>query len=406
MPSAMSAAAQQPGGDPPPAAGRIVRGQVRSADDSATVLRRASVAIVGTTAPPVFTDSQGRFEIPIPDGGAPTLRVAKPGFAPQQIPTARITFDDLLQVRLIRGAAIVGRVMDESGGPAVDVTVRVRRVGDDIDDGPVSTSVRTDDLGEFRVGSLLAGRYEATVENNAPLLTITPNAVGFSVRLAPPPPPPAAPPPCDADASAECRELLARFAARAATEPAPSVVQLRAGDEVGVVLVHEAVAAALRSARSYAEGFEAGSQAGITDDAARLQSRGTGVLTGRVNGPTGGPLAGALVRLNPVTRGLPTRVVSSGNDGIFQLTGVAAGTYRVAASRNGFIAGEYGQTRAGEPGTVLNVRAGDRLMRVDVALSRGAVITGTVTDTDGEPVEGLAMQVWRAYSRDGRQMRS
>ena len=64
--------------------------------------------------------------------------------------------------------------------------------------------------------------------------------------------------------------------------------------------------------------------------------------------------------------------------------------------------GEYGQLRAEEPGSVVTVRDGQRVERVDITLHRGAVIAGAVTDPDGEPLEGLAMQVWRATAGSGR----
>src|SRR5688500_19060130 len=51
------------GAEPPV---RILRGQVKSDDDSATLLRRARVTVIGNTGQPVFTDHEGRFEIAVP----------------------------------------------------------------------------------------------------------------------------------------------------------------------------------------------------------------------------------------------------------------------------------------------------------------------------------------------------
>jgi protocatechuate 3,4-dioxygenase beta subunit len=182
------------------------------------------------------------------------------------------------------------------------------------------------------------------------------------------------------------------------------VSELGAGEEAGIVLVHDVAAAAVQSAASYAAGFEAGS-ADVRDLATALRrSGGTAVVTGRVTGPDGHPVPGAIVRLNPVAPGPPPRVAPSGGDGGFQFSEVVAGTYQVAVTRNGFITGEYGQSRAGEAGSVLTLRDRQRVDRLDLVLHRGAVVSGTVSDMNGEPLEGIAMQVWRARSRDGRQV--
>ena len=73
---------------------------------------------------------------------------------------------DPLEVRLPRGAAIVGRVFDPVGLPAVAADVRVRRVLAAADRGgiPINVAIDTDDLGEFRVGSLPAGDYAIYIE--------------------------------------------------------------------------------------------------------------------------------------------------------------------------------------------------------------------------------------------------
>jgi protocatechuate 3,4-dioxygenase beta subunit len=410
MPTFLAAAPQRQAADVAPNTSRIVRGQVRSDDDGATLLRRVRVSVIDDPGIPVYTDQQGRFEIAVSGSSSFTLRVSKPGYAFQQVPSSRIPPETDMLIRLAPGAAIVGRVADESGLPAVDVGVRVQRVGENSSDISVSASTRTDDLGEFRVGSLPAGRYQVAVANTGAIVTISGDAsAGFTMRAALPPTArtgPGAPPPlgrvpaCNTDASAECAELLARATA-AAAEPSGPLVELRAGDEVDVILVHDASAPAVRSATAYAAGFTAGSQDGLDAATAIQRSRDTGVVVGRVTGPNGGPMPGALLRLNPVTPGVPPRVVASDSDGEYEFRNVAAGIYNLMAARVGFLPGEYGQQGAGRPGATLTVRDGQRLDGIDVALPRGGVITGIVTDEGGEPLEGLAMQVWRARSRDG-----
>jgi hypothetical protein len=63
---------------------------------------------------------------------------------------------------------------------------------------------------------------------------------------------------------------------------------------------------------------------------------------------------------------------------------------------------EYDQPRIGpNSGRVITVRDGQRREGFDIGLTRGAVVTGLLTDSDGEPLEGLAMHVWQVVVRQG-----
>src|SRR5215213_2706267 len=89
LPLALSAyvgiAQQLPARDAAEAPVRIVRGQVRSDDDSAALLRKARVTVAGSGVPAVSTDQEGRFEVAVPAVTAALLRISKPGFAAAQI---------------------------------------------------------------------------------------------------------------------------------------------------------------------------------------------------------------------------------------------------------------------------------------------------------------------------------
>jgi hypothetical protein len=114
-------------------------------------------------------------------------------------------------------------------------------------------------------------------------------------------------------------------------------------------------------------------------------------------------VAGALVRLNPESAGRP-RLAATNTLGQFQIGGVVAGSYRLMAAKTGLVAGEHGQNGVGRPGRIVTLRDRQRLDRADISLSRGSVVTGTVTDPDGEPLEGLAMHVWRLRFWNGRRI--
>jgi hypothetical protein len=366
----------------------ILRGQVQSDDDSAAFLRRARVVVVGTTIAPVFTDQEGRFEIPVPER-AYSVRITKPGFAPAHIEGAGDSGPSPIAVRLARGAAIDGYVIDGSGAPVVETRVTVRRIRDAArGQVPLTITTRTDDLGEFRVGSLPAGRYDIAVDpsgDHSPVVDTT----GGPTRVVPAP--------------------GAGDAEPATFDLSPTAVEIRTAAETSVTVLYDRRASEYRAAASYAAGFEAGQAQVTLNTVIGMPSgtrrvvfrRGTAVVAGRVTDPTGRGVAGAIVRLNPLSGGAPMTAASD-TAGRYQLNAVPAGAYRLVANKRGFIDGQHGQQRAGQPGTVVTLRDRQRVDRIDIGLRRGASISGMVTDPDGEPIEGLAIHAWRLEYRNGR----
>jgi hypothetical protein len=150
-------------------------GRVIAADNDAPV-RSASIRLVAAKADVgtiiAISDDEGRFELAGVMAGQYSLQVSKPGFvstahgltpdAPGPFGVSagqRISVGDL---RLPRAGAIAGRVSDAFGDAVADITVTawylefltpaLRRV--------VSTrSFQSNDLGEFRIYGLRAGKY-------------------------------------------------------------------------------------------------------------------------------------------------------------------------------------------------------------------------------------------------------
>jgi hypothetical protein len=148
LPASLSAAPQRDDAAAEPV--RVISGRVVAADDSAAPLRRARITIAPTSAStgPVFSDQDGRFEIAVPDSRSCTLHISKAGFAPQEIARAAIGAADAIDVRLARGAAIVGRITDEQGRPLTLVTVMVRTAANASEPrgGSVTLSTQPDGL--------------------------------------------------------------------------------------------------------------------------------------------------------------------------------------------------------------------------------------------------------------------
>jgi len=136
------------------------------------------------------------------------------------------------------------------------------------------------------------------------------------------------------------------------------------------------------------------------DAAATGDSRAGGAITGRVVGEDGRPLAN--VRVLAVrtgdTRGFAGNARSD-EDGRFTLSNLAYGAYLVNAFAPGYVLepDPFDQSFAR-----VYRRVGDSLT---LRLVRGGVITGTVTDSSGEPVAGLFVDATRVRYADGRAVR-
>jgi hypothetical protein len=127
-------------------------------------------------------------------------------------------------------------------------------------------------------------------------------------------------------------------------------------------------------------------------------------LSGRVlRAENNQPLSKAGLTLFPDGRPGEVLTTRSGPNGTFEFPEVQPGRYRLRAERTGFVAEVYGQ-RGGGPGISLTLERGGHLERIEFRLQRAGVISGTVTDEDQEPVEGLIVRAERIrFAPGGRQ---
>ena len=159
-------------------------------------------------------------------------------------------------------------------------------------------------------------------------------------------------------------------------------------------------------------GTAAGKKPGVTPDGgARQRARETagnraasrraaGSITGRVVAEGGQPLAG--VSVSAVVAGeakVEPRSTGTNQDGKFRLDDLAPGAYRVIVNAPGYVtASEASQGRREWP----YYRPGDS---VSITMMKGGVITGTVVNSNGEPVVGLAIEATRVRDANGRHVR-
>jgi protocatechuate 3,4-dioxygenase beta subunit len=132
------------------------------------------------------------------------------------------------------------------------------------------------------------------------------------------------------------------------------------------------------------------------DQPAQRALIGTGLIAGVVvSGDTGRPIADATVSvISGETAAI--RVGQSDRAGRFVLPALPAGRFVLHASKPSFLGAGYGATKPGRPGTVIALADGQQLVGLNLKVWPGAVVTGLVTDEQGEPVPDAEVQLHRA----------
>jgi len=306
----------------------------------------------------VLSDSEGRFSLPAPEGRHNVV-ARKTRFAPGEATT--VAGGAPVEIRLRRGAAISGRIIDELGDPVIATRVTV----EGISNGASAGTTLTDDRGEYRVGGLPAGTFRvAVMAIGLPAFQVltrevvrSGNAVSFRGTVGP--------------------SLTTTYYPNgsAATEAQP--LELNWGDErVGVDLV-------LQGPRAGMQPFDVSRRGPMISGPQRLPTRpppSTGVIRGRVTGSNGLPVPYAVVRLDAPGR---PQLVRTLLDGRFAFRDLPAGTHRVSASKVGYFEREI----------QVPLKQAQTLDDVQCALDAFNVVAGRVFDEYGDPVEGVRMQV-------------
>lgn len=134
------------------------------------------------------------------------------------------------------------------------------------------------------------------------------------------------------------------------------------------------------------------------------------VVTGR-GGVVGGVVGGAPVQLNLMPRG---RTVITDAQGGFEFAALPAGQYRVMASPGQYAAGylgmAYGAKRPNGPGSSdsgvpIELADGQRFDKATIALPRGGVISGRITDDNGDPMARVQIYTMMAIPGSTRTQR-
>ena len=186
-----------------------------------------------------------------------------------------------------------------------------------------------------------------------------------------------------------------------------STVALRASaDHAHAVVVAQAAAGDLQTGPGQGQGAAGRGQRPARAQPARVDvPRGTAILRGQiVAADNGTPIRRAQIRVaSPEAR--EGRVAATDAQGRFEIKELPAGRYTMTASKGGFVALQYGQRRPSESGTPIELGDGQTMDKIVIALPRGSVLGGRITDEFGEPVANASVSAWRyGYAGGARRM--
>ena len=133
--------------------------------------------------------------------------------------------------------------------------------------------------------------------------------------------------------------------------------------------------------------------------------KGTSIVRGYVlAAETGTPLRRALVNVRSAD-GRSGGVATTDAQGRFEIKELLGGRYTITAQKAGYVTTSYGQRRAEQPGTPLELLEGQIADKVTLSLPRGGVITGRVVDEFGDPIAGAQVNALRfRFVNNGRRL--
>jgi protocatechuate 3,4-dioxygenase beta subunit len=122
-----------------------------------------------------------------------------------------------------------------------------------------------------------------------------------------------------------------------------------------------------------------------------------------VDSVTGEPLGKVQLDLEPAgRRSAPAASTATDAQGHFAMTGLEPGAYHLNGKRRGYLEMAYGARRPNGDGTVVQLDKGQDPLSLTFKLIPGAVIAGTIRDSDGEPLEDAEVSLYKITYRFGR----
>jgi protocatechuate 3,4-dioxygenase beta subunit len=141
----------------------------------------------------------------------------------------------------------------------------------------------------------------------------------------------------------------------------------------------------------------------VSADALCAQQPPTALIRGTVveNSPTSGPLRLVMISLKHADTGAAQSLVT-GSDGRFAFDGLLPGRYILSAAKAAYLTTQFGATTADQPGTPIVLREGEQRTNLVLRLTRGAVVSGRVTDETGQAASRATVSLMQARVIKGR----
>ena len=364
---------------------RSISGRV-IADDTGDPIVNARVTLVtpGPAAAVVLTDHEGRFTLTARSTRV-TVVANKSGYSRHEV-TATAT-DRSIEIRLSRGAAISGRIVDEFGDPIMGARVFVEKPSTSSDGFSGEAATTTDDKGEYRLGSIQAGTFHLAVVTMGEVVR---RDMGGGMTATMP---------------STNKTYYPGRSAPADAEP----LRLQPGDDrPGTDFVVPG-------------GRSIGAMTMVSPLAPRPAAAppvlNTGVIRGRVVTTDLRAIPHAQVRLissrppalpsaiTVVAREFVQLSAVADDDGRFEFGELSAGSFRVGAAKVGY--SPPGDVSVfGVPGlnsaVAVDLADGQTRERVDITLARWGAMTGHVFDELGDPLQGASVQLLQVRYQGGR----
>ena len=128
--------------------------------------------------------------------------------------------------------------------------------------------------------------------------------------------------------------------------------------------------------------------------------------------PATASIEGAVLRLGTtdaiprakvtITQPGSSQAITADDSGKFVFRNLAAGQYRLSATRDGYVAAEYGQRGPGGSGVPITLAAQQQMKDARIEMSLTGVISGRVLNRFGEPVGNANVQALRYTYQEGR----
>ncbi|MGB9242599.1 MAG: carboxypeptidase-like regulatory domain-containing protein [Candidatus Acidiferrales bacterium] len=90
--------------------------------------------------------------------------------------------------------------------------------------------------------------------------------------------------------------------------------------------------------------------------------------------------------------------------GHFAIQKIDPGRYNLLVGHSGYVSQSYGETSSASHGAVLALGPGREIQDLLFRMVPSAVISGRITDEDGDPISDVQVQVMRHYFREGKRI--